>query len=86
MDEILSGVRVLDFTDALAAHCTRSMADCGAEVINIEKPGRKMARAVDAPPTAVAGESTDEVLKSMLNIKDDELAALKKEGIIFDEK
>ena len=40
----------------------------------------------DTPPTAVAGESTDEVLKSILNMKDDELTALKKEGIVFDGK
>jgi crotonobetainyl-CoA:carnitine CoA-transferase CaiB-like acyl-CoA transferase len=40
----------------------------------------------DAPPTAVAGESTDEVLKGVLNMEDDELSTLKKEGIIFDGK
>jgi crotonobetainyl-CoA:carnitine CoA-transferase CaiB-like acyl-CoA transferase len=38
----------------------------------------------DTPPTVVAGESTDEVLKGILNMEDDELSALKKEGVIFD--
>jgi crotonobetainyl-CoA:carnitine CoA-transferase CaiB-like acyl-CoA transferase len=47
MEKIFSGVRVLDFTDALAGpFCTRYMADCGAEVLNIEKPGGKATRGV----------------------------------------
>jgi crotonobetainyl-CoA:carnitine CoA-transferase CaiB-like acyl-CoA transferase len=47
MEKILSGVQVLDFTDALAGpYCTRYMADCGANVLNIEKPGGKMARGI----------------------------------------
>jgi hypothetical protein len=32
------------------------------------------------------GESTDEAFKSVLNMKEDELNTLKKEGIIFDGK
>jgi crotonobetainyl-CoA:carnitine CoA-transferase CaiB-like acyl-CoA transferase len=47
MPKVLSGIRVLDFTDALAGpYCTRYMADCGAEVLNIEKPGGKQARSI----------------------------------------
>jgi crotonobetainyl-CoA:carnitine CoA-transferase CaiB-like acyl-CoA transferase len=42
---ILSGIRVLDFTDALSGpFCARYLADCGCEVINIERPEGKVAR------------------------------------------
>jgi crotonobetainyl-CoA:carnitine CoA-transferase CaiB-like acyl-CoA transferase len=39
---------------------------------------------VDTPPTVTAGESTDEVLRGMLRMTEEELAALKREGIVFD--
>jgi CoA:oxalate CoA-transferase len=47
MGKILDGIRVLDFTDALAGpFCTRYLADCGCEIINVEKPGGKMNRGI----------------------------------------
>jgi CoA:oxalate CoA-transferase len=43
--KVLNGLRVLDFTDALSGpFCTRYLADCGCEVINIERPTGKIAR------------------------------------------
>ncbi len=46
----LSGYRVLDLTDGRGTYCTRLLADMGAEVIKIEKPGGGSARSI--PPFA----------------------------------
>ena len=39
----------------------------------------------DAPPTAIPGENTDEVLRDLLNMREDELMELKGKGVIFTE-
>ncbi len=52
MDTLLAGVTVLDLTQAIAGpYCTKLLADYGAEVIKIERPGKgDVARALGPFP------------------------------------
>lgn len=56
MDKAFAGLRVLDFSTTIAGpHCTRLLADMGAEVIKIESPEGDMMR---SRPPLRAGAST----------------------------
>ena len=56
MNGALSGLRVLDFTTTIAGpHCTRLLADLGAEVVKIEAPDGDMMR---TRPPLRSGAST----------------------------
>ena len=48
---LLGGIRVLDLTDASASFCAKVLADLGAEVIKVERPGGTRSPTRDAPPT-----------------------------------
>lgn len=48
-DHILSGIKVIDFTHSIAGpHCTRLLAQHGAEVVKIESPGGDPSRELPA--------------------------------------
>ena len=56
MDKAFAGLRVIDFTTTIAGpHCSRLLADMGAEVIKIEAPEGDMMR---TRPPLRAGAST----------------------------
>ena len=56
MDKVLDGIRVIDFSQFKAGPtCAQILADMGAEVIRVERPGGNFDR--DLPPYAPGGKS-----------------------------
>ena len=42
--DLLEGIRVLDLADEKASFCSKLLADMGARVIKIERPGGDLSR------------------------------------------
>ncbi|GAI76675.1 unnamed protein product, partial [marine sediment metagenome] len=45
-DSLLKGIRVLDLADEKASFCSKLLADMGASVIKVEKPGGDASRGI----------------------------------------
>ena len=45
-DSLLKGVRILDFADEKASFCSKLLADMGACVIKVERPGGDPSRKI----------------------------------------
>ena len=43
-DSLLEGIRILDLADEKASFCTKLLADMGASVIKVERPGGDLSR------------------------------------------
>ena len=55
MEHALSGIRVVDLTHYIAGpYCTKLLADYGAEVIKVERPGGDPARRMGPYPADAA--------------------------------
>jgi len=46
---LLDGTRILDLTDEKASFCTKLLADLGARVVKVEKPGGDESRRTGPP-------------------------------------
>lgn len=58
MNTLLSGIRILDLADEKASYCSKLLADMGAQVIKIEKPGGDAARNIGPCLKQASGTST----------------------------
>lgn len=56
---LLHGIRILDLADGAASFCSKTLADLGAVVVKVEKPGGDGARARRSPTGGVSPTSVD---------------------------
>ena len=80
IDRPLSGIRVTGLEQYIAGpYCTMALADAGAEIIKIERPGPGDPRREAAP---ALGQHTREILEGLLDYSPGNVDDLVAEGVV----